>query len=228
MVNGGVVIDRNAAVVRSGKAHITLRLIDMRKNRIQGAITLTANPYIDINGAQAFNYVEHGGNLVFERDPVQGEMILKMLDCEHNRKFLASHFPCNFWEIMDKEVEAEIAEMYKDLEKHMVKKAKIQEEVKPPETLLSDAELEVQAARLQAEAARRKLKNDELVKDRTLKSKKDDAPEEDPVKKAPVEETQVKDTSAKEPASTKPKTLEKRPPFARSVRKKSEVVTPET
>ena len=158
MINaGGVSLNQNVAITRSGKPYISLQLIDMTKKRIQGAIILNAIPYTDATtNMQSFHFVEAGGNLDFIYDDARNGMFLKILDCEHNRKFLASHFKCGFWEIENEKIKIEIEELSKELAKEAVKFKETVKDV-AKETMLSDEQLEIEMARLQGEASRRKL-----------------------------------------------------------------------
>jgi len=87
-------------------------------------------------------------------------MFCRMLDCEHNRKFLASMFGYKFWEIEDQEVLNDVQLRAEAITKNAV----ILKPLAPKETKMSDAEIETEMARLQAEAAKRKIAKSEAGK----------------------------------------------------------------
>jgi hypothetical protein len=162
MIRTGVTLDkdqvmmnmaREHAIAQEGRKFITLRLLDFTKNRIQGAIVLHAQSYRDANGMPKFHFEERGGPIVFELDELQGAMFAKVLDIEHNRRFLASMSSYNIWEIEDKTIEAEILQIANG----MTKKAVVEKRVKPKEQVLSDEQLELEMAKLEGEKSRRKL-----------------------------------------------------------------------
>ena len=145
------------AISRAGRKFITLRLIDMKINRIQGAIILHSQSYTDADGMMQFHFEERGGPIRFEFDQMNGGMFAKILDCEHNRKFLASMFSYGYWEIEDKAIESQI----KVIADEMTKKAiKIVE--KAPQKIMSDDEIETNLAKLNAEKALRTIRRSEL------------------------------------------------------------------
>lgn len=144
---------REHAMKKEGKKFITLRLVDFTKNRIQGAIVLHAQSYRDANGLPQFHFEERGGPVVFEMDELQGAMFARVLDVDHNRRFLASMSAYGFWEIEDKTIEAEIL----TIAEGMTKKAIVQKKVQPKEEGLSDEQLDIEMARLQGEKSKRRL-----------------------------------------------------------------------
>jgi hypothetical protein len=169
MIRTGVTLDkdqvmmnmaREHAMAKQGRKFINLRLLDFTKNRIQGGIVLHAQSYRDANGMPQFHFEERGGPIVFELDELQGAMFARVLDVEHNRRFLASMSSYPFWEIEDKTIEAEILEIAKG----MTKKAIVQKKAVPKEEVLSDDQIEIEMARLQGEKSRRKLQQVEKDK----------------------------------------------------------------
>jgi len=162
MLRTGVTLDRDQimlatarehAIAKEGRKFITLRLVDFTKNRIQGAIVLHSQAYRDANGMNKFHFEERGGPINFELDELQGAMFARVLDIEHNRRFLASMSSYGFWEIEDKNVEAEILEIAQGMTKKAIVKAKVQ----PKEAKLSDDQIELEMARLQQEKSKRQL-----------------------------------------------------------------------
>jgi hypothetical protein len=201
MIRTGVTLDkdqvmmnmaREHAIAQEGRKFITLRLLDFTKNRIQGAIVLHAQSYRDANGMPKFHFEERGGPIVFELDELQGAMFARVLDIEHNRRFLASMSSYNIWEIEDKTIEAEILEIAKG----MTKKAVVEKSVKPKEQVLSDEQLELEMAKLEGEKSRRKLQK---AKDEQVSEIHDVvAPEIDVVPEV-SQTTEVQEITPKEP-----------------------------
>jgi hypothetical protein len=169
MIRGGISLGqdevkaemaRTQAIQSAGKSFITLKLLDYTKNRIQGAIILNAIPYEDSDGMVKYHFEEKGGPINFVLDEFQGAMYAKLLDCEHNRRFLASMLAYNFWEIEDKQILSQI----KVLADEMAKKAIKMKEMAPKsvERILSDEELDTEMAKLQGEQAKRKIARSQL------------------------------------------------------------------
>lgn len=149
------------AISRQGKRFIVLNLVDVTKNRIQGAMVLHATPYLDhATNMKQFHFEERGGPLQFVDDEMRGGMFCKMLDCEHNRKFLASMFGYRFWEIEDQDVLKDVEERAANITKNAI----ILKPLAPKETKMSDAEIETEMARLQAESSKRKIAKSEAGK----------------------------------------------------------------
>jgi len=151
------------AILQEGKKFISLRLIEMAANRIQGAIVLQPKSYFDsVTNIMKYQFEEGGGQLRFEVDNFKGGYFCRMLDCEHNRNILASVFYANLWEIEDKEVETDIKERMKNLKEQVI----IQKSEVPQEKGLSDDEIDNKIARLQQESSRRKIERDILLSKR--------------------------------------------------------------
>ena len=149
---------KEQAILRNGKSFIPLMLINPNMNRIQGAIVLHASPYLDsITNLTKFHFEERGGPLLFN-EGMDGGMHCNMLDCEHNRKFLASMYNSGYWSIQDKNIDLEIKELATGIKSRAV----VDMEKKDPEKVLTDDELEAQAARLNAELANRKLAKSDM------------------------------------------------------------------
>lgn len=150
---------KEQAILREGRNFISLMLINPNMNRIQGAIVLHATPYLDtMTNLTKFHFEERGGPLLFN-EGMDGGMHCNMLDCEHNRKFLASMYHAKYWIIEDKNADAEIKELATGIKNRAIVDM---EETTQPETILSDDELEAQAAKLNAELANRKLAKSDL------------------------------------------------------------------
>jgi hypothetical protein len=142
------------ATSMAGRKFISLRLLDNTKRRIQGAIVLHATPYIDgTTNMKQFHFEEQGGPLCFQDDDMRGGVYCRMLDCEHNRKFLASMISYKFWIIEDETVLADIVERAEKITKNAI----ITRPNEAKETRMSDAEIETEMARLQAESSKRKV-----------------------------------------------------------------------
>lgn len=199
MLRTGVTLDRDQimlatarehAIAKEGRKFITLRLVDFTKNRIQGAIVLHSQAYRDANGMNKFHFEERGGPINFELDELQGAMFARVLDVDHNRRFLASMSSYGFWEIEDKNVEAEIMEIAQG----MTKKA-IVKKVQPKEAKLSDEQIELEMARLQQEKSKRQLDKAKAEEPAfaSVETKEPEAPEvQEPL--AEVTEVPAKDT----------------------------------
>jgi len=102
---------RVQAARESGHNFIPLELINLSMNRVAGCEFLNVEPYTDVTphgNVTRFNFHVMGGEARFEYSPVHGMYRYEMLDTEHNRKFLASHYSENPWKILDKEVEKDI------------------------------------------------------------------------------------------------------------------------
>ena len=83
---------KQQAMLREGRKFISIMLINMNMNRIQGAIVLHATPYDDsMTNMTKFHFEERGGPMLFN-EGMDGGMHCNLLDCEHNRKFLASMY----------------------------------------------------------------------------------------------------------------------------------------
>lgn len=182
---------REQAIAKHGKRFITLRLIDNGKNRIQGAIVLHAQPYLNsITNITEFHFEERGGPLEFKIDEFKGGFYCRMLDCEHNRKFLASMYGTGYWAIEDQNVDEEIKAEAEKIAERMVK-------IKPINVnkikTMSDDQLTAEMARIQQESARRTL----------LKQKVQGVIKESEIIE-PTEETEPIKEEIKKPEDTKP------------------------
>ncbi len=90
---------RKMAVMQSGHAFIVLELLDPKKRRVSAVDELVAYP-TDRKGKYRFETVSR--QLMFEPDANQGGMdTAYVLDTLHNRRFLASHLDCGYWEIIE-------------------------------------------------------------------------------------------------------------------------------
>lgn len=150
---------KEQAILREGRKFISLMLINPNMNRIQGAIVLHASPYLDtITNMTKFHFEERGGPLLFN-EGMDGGMHCNLLDCEHNRRFLASMYDAKYWVIEDKNVDMEIQAIAAGIKNRAI----VEIAEKPaPEKTLSDDELEAQAAKLNAELANRKLAKSDI------------------------------------------------------------------
>lgn len=111
----------NKAIREKGYKFINLIMIKRIANRIHGAHVLF--PYSTVDGAtneKTFDFKIGGGRLAFNIDEAIGEMTCKMLDCEHNRKFLASQMGAGYWEIEDEKVREELKELARVIKRRAV------------------------------------------------------------------------------------------------------------
>ena len=154
-------IEVQRAISRADKKFITLCLLDNTKNRIQGAMVLHATPYLDhLTNMKQYHFEERGGPLQFIDDELRGGSYCRMLDCEHNRRFLASMHGLKFWEIESDEVLNDIIARAAVITKNAI----ITRPSEPKETKMSDADIETEMARLQAESSKRKIAKSEAGK----------------------------------------------------------------
>jgi hypothetical protein len=189
---------REQAIAKHGKRFITLRLVDTGKNRIQGAIVLHATPYLNtITNITEFHFEERGGPLEFKSDEFKGGFYCRMLDCEHNRKFLASMYETGYWAIEDQKVNEEVGIEAVGIRERMIK-------IKPVNVnkmkTMTDDQLTAEMARIQQESARRTL-----VKQKAqgiIKESEVIEPIEEPEKE---EIKEPEDTSAPEVPAQKPR-----------------------
>jgi hypothetical protein len=94
----------------SGYKFIRLRLKNIRRRKISGIDAITATEFQnDEMGGITDYYIEvRGGEIDFKYRPELGMHVFDMLDTDRNREFLASHYGGDYWEIMDKTVEADV------------------------------------------------------------------------------------------------------------------------
>ncbi|MFA5166798.1 MAG: hypothetical protein WC449_05935 [Candidatus Paceibacterota bacterium] len=150
----------NHAMMNSGYKFIKLRLIDMRKNGIQGAYYLHGTPFNNHeSGMIDYQFEVKGGPLVFEQDEFTGGWYTNMLDIEHNRRFLASMSAFKCWIIEDKQVEKEILEIAETMTKKAIRKVV----ERPKEAQMSDDELRRKKLELEHEITRRELAKEPVV-----------------------------------------------------------------
>lgn len=140
---------RKSAIFSGDHKFIWLTLINDRYQRITGVEVVDAMPYIDerAGGITRFNLHVRGGDIKFNFDPSKNSFVYPMLDSNHNRAFLASHYHTRMWKIDDAEIDKEIAGMSKKIEKDIIKYSGDKETTppvkidkrfkknKPPETL---------------------------------------------------------------------------------------------
>jgi len=195
---------KEQAMAQMGRKFISIMLLNPNMNRIQGAIILHATPYRDtITNLTKFHFEERGGPLLFN-EGMDGGMHCNILDCEHNRKFLASQFFAGYWKIEDPAINEEI----KNLANGIKSRAIIEEKVIPQEKTLSDDELEAQAAKLNAELAARKLAKTDAKMKRPIRKIIDATAEfaaknDQPVSnETPVEETEPVNETTPAPETT--------------------------
>lgn len=144
----------NHAMMNSGYKFIKLRLVDIRKNRIQGAYYLHGTPFNNHEtGMIDYQFEVRGGPLVFEQDEMTGGWYTNMLDIEHNRRFLASMSSYKYWIIEDKQVEKDVLDIAATLTKKAIRKTP----ERPKEERMSDDELRRKRLELDHEITRREL-----------------------------------------------------------------------
>lgn len=92
-------MQRRSAVRHHGYSFIVLELIDMRKARVSGVEDLKGVQG-DRPGKYVFEPIQK--HLEFSVDVSKGGMLTAyVLDTPNNRKFLASHIDCEYWEVIE-------------------------------------------------------------------------------------------------------------------------------
>jgi hypothetical protein len=94
-----------------GFKFIRLRLKNIKRRCIVGVDAIVATDVIneEMGGITDYFLEVRGGEIKFQYRPELGMYVYDMLDTDRNREFLASHMLGDFWEIIDKHVEADIA-----------------------------------------------------------------------------------------------------------------------
>ncbi len=116
--------ERRQAILRSGHKFITLLLRSRAFSGVSGVHVCNAIPFFDESNGGKLEYTIEviGGAAEFRRDIMRGgEEVCHLLDNEHNRRFLASHYGTQPtpWVIEDKAVEAEIVKLHKEMAKRV-------------------------------------------------------------------------------------------------------------
>jgi hypothetical protein len=128
---------RKLAIFSSGHKFIwlTLKPEKVRYRRLSGVEIVHSVPYLDemAGNVPKFQFSVKGGVLDFEFDESRGQFRFPLLDSEHNRRFLASHFHVEAWDIEDEKVREDIAARSKEIEKAMKKAPKKPEVANPAE-----------------------------------------------------------------------------------------------
>jgi hypothetical protein len=146
---------RVQAARESGHKFIPLDLVDLSKNRVGGCEFLNVEPYTDVTphgNVTRYNFHVMGGEARFEYSPIHGMYRYEMLDTEHNRKFLASHYSENPWKILDKEVEKDVIARAKRIKPVITPE---QGEVFDPVQQMNDEQFDEQLAKMTREKERR-------------------------------------------------------------------------
>jgi hypothetical protein len=99
-----------AKAVLQGYKFIRLQLKNIRRRKICGIDAIMATDFTnDAMGGITDHYLEvKGGEINFEFRPELGMYVFDMLDTDRNRQFLATHLAGDYWEILDKRVEADV------------------------------------------------------------------------------------------------------------------------
>lgn len=113
---------RRASIFSGDYKFIWLRLKNERFNTVTGVEVVNSIPYRDHKlNIQRFHLSVSGGAIKFEYDPSKNGLVYPLLDSEHNRAFLASHYHLDLWEILDSDISKEIAKVSKSINKEIVK-----------------------------------------------------------------------------------------------------------
>jgi len=130
---------RRNAVFSGDHNFIWLTLENSRLMRISGIEYVHVTPYIDemAGNLTKFHLEIRGGETDFQWDSSRGAFRYGMLDSDHNRRFLASHFHLNIWRIEDQAIRREIQKMSDDIERQL--KGEPKQEQKPAEPVVQKA-----------------------------------------------------------------------------------------
>lgn len=130
---------RANAIKRSGHKFFLVTLGDSARRRIAGVYVVNAYPVDDHrNHKIVYNCKVEGGELQFTRRvELGGEYAVDVLDCEHNRKFFASHFGGGYFHIEDEDIRKDIESRYKKLCEQIAKKSTVHSQ---PFTMSSNPE----------------------------------------------------------------------------------------
>lgn len=95
----------------AGYSFIRLRLKNIKRKKIVGVEAIIATDFTnaDMGGITDYYIEVKGGEIDFRFRPELGMYVFDLLDTELNRNFLASHYGGDYWEIMDRKVESDIA-----------------------------------------------------------------------------------------------------------------------
>jgi hypothetical protein len=112
---------RRSAIFSGGHRFIWLSLNNIRRRTICGIEIINPMPYVDelAGNVTKYHLEVKGGETDFQFDSSRGVFRYAMLDSEHNRKFLASHYHLNFWAIEDDGVRSDIAARSKLIEEEI-------------------------------------------------------------------------------------------------------------
>lgn len=89
---------RRSAIRHQGYTFIVLELIDFRKMRVSGIQGLNATP---AGMPGKYNFTKTETQLEFSEDISMGGIFTAyVLDTEKNRKFLATHLDCGYWDVV--------------------------------------------------------------------------------------------------------------------------------
>lgn len=205
------------AMRKQGLKFIALELNDMTKNRIQGAHILHGVRTRNADGLPVFHFEERGGPIKFEFDELEGTMIARVLDCEHNRGFLASMSAYRYWSFIDPDIEKEIIAQAKGITKKAIREM-------PDDGALTDEELEAKAQAFREELERRRsIKADSESEKEAFPAEGEEDDEED--ENTDSETISSEKTTEETLADNGPPEKPKKRPTARGRRKTSMVQT---
>jgi hypothetical protein len=146
------------AIMDSRRRFIRLVLINPYKTRIKAIKGLVPTFGVGDFGLLKVDLREGSTELEFMPNESKTAMEAKVLDCEFNRKFLASHTVYNYWEIADDKDREEIEQLADEIAARSVR---VKKNRKPVEQTLSDSALDEQLAKLQREKLNRDISRKE-------------------------------------------------------------------
>lgn len=115
---------RQYAILNSGYKFIKVILKDISKKNVTGIYVLDAiSSYSHKEKREVFSFIEKGGHANFvESDELGGGYVDWFLDDAggHNRRFLASHYYGDYFQIADDKIDKEIKNLADEMKSEMV------------------------------------------------------------------------------------------------------------
>jgi hypothetical protein len=119
--------ERKASIFSSGEKFIWLHLnLGNRNNikyrRLSGIEVLEARETRDerLGNIKSYVFTKKGGAIEFEFNVDRNSYAYPMLDTEHNRKFLSTHYHLKIWIIDDTVIDKEISKRSEEIKKAII------------------------------------------------------------------------------------------------------------
>lgn len=124
---------RKMAVYSGDYKFIHLKLLNHRYPRVIGIDYVNVTDYIDEGEGNLlkFHLEIKSGAMMFEFNPARSGYCYDMVDTEHNRRFLASHFHLGFWLIEDAAIREEIEKMSVAIAEEIIRHPPAKTEIDP-------------------------------------------------------------------------------------------------